>query len=96
MIGIFEVIHAGIQSKTFEGKTNSTLACLQNADLTHVKIPTDELLRECNQLELYKPIKVELDVTKGQFNGATYVNYKLVRILKVADNKPDNKPDNKR
>lgn len=82
MIGIFEVVNAGIESKTFDGKTNHTLACLQNADLTKVKIPDDALLKQCQQLELYKPVKVEVDVSKGQFNGQTYVNYKLVRVLK--------------
>lgn len=82
MKGIFEIINAGIQSKTFDGKTNHTLACLQDADLTHVKIPDEGLLKQCEQLELYKPVKVEVEVSKGQFNGSTYVNYKLVQLIR--------------
>ena len=92
MVGIFEVVNAGIESKTFEGKTNSTLACLQNADLTKVKIPDEDLLKQCMQLDLYKPVTIEVDVSKGLFNGSVYVNYKLIRIVKVAvDNKDGNK-----
>lgn len=82
MVGIFEIVNAGIQTKSFDGKQTSTIGCLQNADLTHVKIPDDNLLHQCQGLELYKPVKMEIEVTKGQFNGNVYVNYKLVKILK--------------
>lgn len=84
MQGIFEVVNAGVISKTYDGKTNNTIGCLQpgSAELVQVKIPDDKLLGICQGLELYKQVKMRLDVTKGQFNGTTYVNYKLLEVLK--------------
>lgn len=82
MVGIFEVVNGGIQKKSFNGTDNYNLACLQNAELTPVKIADDVLLKQCQNLELYKAVKLRIEINKGQFEGKTYANYKLLSIEK--------------
>lgn len=80
MKGIFEVVSAGLQSKEFNGTVTNKLAIIQDAQMKTAKVEGD-ILKECRTLPLYKPVKLELDVTDGEMNGRRYVSYKVVRIV---------------